>query len=255
MNDQSQMFDLATLTDSPNAISSLDSVDGPVQLDLLAGLTIAPYGRDRVPAKEKAELVSASEKTIRATSGRHGSRLSKPAAPLSLWESRLRERLALIGSTECHLTWKASTTPCGRPLSRLVQSMRPISEIDFGLYATPTVRDAQSVKKCTRGAGSKAAGQEIIQPLCVMAAENAPIIVALYPTPSVACATGGQTSRSGNRKGEMLLGGLARSGSLEQTGKAVGLNPAFVSWLMGYPEEWVNCAPSAMRSSRKLQQK
>ena len=33
----------------------------------------------------------------------------------------------------------------------------------------------------------------------------------LLPTPSVASATGGQTSRSGDRKGEQLLGGIARS--------------------------------------------
>ena len=29
------------------------------------------------------------------------------------------------------------------------------------------------------------------------------------------------------------------------------LNPTWVAWLMGYPPEWVSCAPSAMPSSRK----
>ncbi len=29
------------------------------------------------------------------------------------------------------------------------------------------------------------------------------------------------------------------------------LNPMWVAWLMGYPPEWLSCAPSAMPSSRK----
>jgi hypothetical protein len=43
----------------------------------------------------------------------------------------------------------------------------------------------------------------------------------------------------------------ARLMSSEPTEKQGALNPEFVSWLMGYPPEWVNCAPSAMPSSRK----
>ena len=32
--------------------------------------------------------------------------------------------------------------------------------------------------------------------------------------------------------------------------KCVALNPAFVSWLMGFPPEWISCAPSATPSIR-----
>jgi len=41
------------------------------------------------------------------------------------------------------------------------------------------------------------------------------------------------------------------SGSTEKPGQ---LNPEFVSWLMGYPTEWVCCAASVTRLSRKQRQ-
>lgn len=39
------------------------------------------------------------------------------------------------------------------------------------------------------------------------------------------------------------------NGSSEQTEKRGALNPEFVSWLMGYPPEWLSCAPSEMPST------
>jgi hypothetical protein len=57
-----------------------------------------------------------------------------------------------------------------------------------------------------------------------------------WATPSKACADGGQTSRGGDRKDELLLAGQA-GGSL---------NPDWVSWLMGWPVGWED-------ASRELQ--
>lgn len=45
--------------------------------------------------------------------------------------------------------------------------------------------------------------------------------------------------------------GMTPSGSPERTASPGALDPAFVCWLMGYPPEWLSCAPSATRSSRK----
>jgi hypothetical protein len=121
--------------------------------------------------------------------------------------------------------------------------------------------------------------------------DAAHLSISEWPTPTVAWANGGQTSRSGDRKGEMLIGGLVRStwptptslakgtneyngagnsaglvairkhamapsgptqsGSPGQTEKRGALNPAFPCWLMGYPDEWDACAPTATRSSRR----
>jgi hypothetical protein len=95
----------------------------------------------------------------------------------------------------------------------------------------------------------------------------------LWPTPNVAMATGGQTSRSGARKGELLIGGLARSlapqlwptpTAITDSGGAAlckwggtrsrvngALDPAFPCWLMGYKPEHLSCAPTETQSSRK----
>lgn len=48
--------------------------------------------------------------------------------------------------------------------------------------------------------------------------------------------------------------GPISSGSPAQTASKGQLNPAFSLWLMGYPPEWLNCAPLAMPSSRKSRQ-
>lgn len=45
------------------------------------------------------------------------------------------------------------------------------------------------------------------------------------------------------------------SGLSEPTEKRGGLNPEFVCWLMGFPQEWLNFAPLEMPSSRKSRRK
>ncbi len=81
----------------------------------------------------------------------------------------------------------------------------------------------------------------------------------LWSTPSVADITGGRTSRSGARKGEVMLNGQAKALSSRQvpatstTGEASSnagrkLNPLFVAWLMGWPRGWTSfdCSATAL---------
>lgn len=150
---------------------------GVSQLGLLDGLTKDRSGPDRAPAKVKVSRARSAAPMIQGICGPTFFASSVPDGPMSLWESKLRERLARIGSTEFGLTWNRRATPSGRSISRLVPSTRRIS-------VTGSIGQEQ--------------GKE-------------------WPSPTVAWAEGGQTSRSGDRKDEMLIGGLVREGSTWST--------------------------------------
>lgn len=141
MSDQLSMFSPTTSEASPNAISSPGSADGhtlPVSQD---GPTIDRSGPEVAHVSPSPSRARAKARKTSATSGQSSIDLLQPVGPMSSWENRLRQRLARIGSTECSLTWKASATPAGRPLFRLVPSMRPTAEIDCGLWPTPQHRE------------------------------------------------------------------------------------------------------------------
>lgn len=73
--------------------------------------------------------------------------------------------------------------------------------------------------------------------------------IAGWPTPNTM--EGGATSRSGDRKGEMLIGGIVRGMTLGATSSSSPvpmassgvLNPDLSRWLMGYPEDLARSSP------------
>lgn len=90
-------------------------------------------------------------------------------------------------------------------------------------------------------------------------------LLASWPTPNAM--EGGQTSRSGERRDEMLMGGMVKPSpegparltafGVMLTGFAAGmdgggqLNPALPRWLQALPPEWDASAVTAMPSTRK----
>lgn len=92
-----------------------------------AGRTVGRSGPGRARVSPSRSRAGAEVRTIRGTCGPTSFASSVPAGPLSLWENRLRERLATVGSTEYALIWKVKATPAGRSISRLAPWMPPTS--------------------------------------------------------------------------------------------------------------------------------
>ncbi len=98
-----------------------------------------------------------------------------------------------------------------------------LNQVQAHLWTTPTVRDSNSVAKCTRGAGSLAAGNELIQPLVVQA--------------------------------DAFQTGAVPSSKPEPTESRGQLSPDFVCWLMGYPAGHLNYADLETPLSRRSRKK
>ncbi len=127
-----------TCADSCSVTSLPASVDGPTPWTLPDGRVIDPCGLAAALASLSARQVKALGLQTSGIYGRHGSTSSVSETLQSSLESRLRMRLGTAGSMELAVTWKASTTPSGRPFCRRVPQMRRIDVTGFGSLPTPS---------------------------------------------------------------------------------------------------------------------
>lgn len=240
MNEASPTCSPETLPDSLNATSSPGSEDGPTQLDLLDGPMAENSGRARAHANPSARQATSAARKTSATCGPTSTASSPHDGPLSSWESRLRQRLDSIGSTECVLTWRRAITPCARPYSRLVPSMRPTAEIAFGLW--PTMTSNAPPRNGNNEAGNSA-GQVAIRK----------IMLGLWSTLRASDGAKGGPNQSFGAGGCPLPSQVFAVGSSSNApteGGVGSLHPEFGGWELGFPPEWDACAPLETRSTR-----
>jgi hypothetical protein len=142
-----------TFDHTDSATSSQAEGSGPSQLDWLDGPTNASCGPAPAPVSRSRSREKVVAPTTFGICGPTSFGSSVPAGPLSSWESRLRERLAMVGSTECALIWREKDTPAGESISRLAPWTPPISDnaSTGSHWPTPTVADVQGGRKTRSG--------------------------------------------------------------------------------------------------------
>jgi hypothetical protein len=224
-----------TSEDILSVISSQASPDGVSPSDLQDGLTIDLFGQALAPASPSAQPEKAKHQAMNATSGPTGSSLSGLADRQSSLANRLKRQLDGAGSTLFTLTWKQKATPLGRPYYQLAASARRISDNDCGSWPTPRTTDGHGSKEHGNG------GQALHT-------------TASWATPTSRDHKDGASTLENTPVNALLGRQVLLSGFPAQTESKGQLNPAFSLWLMGYPPEWLSCAPQATRSSRKSRQ-
>jgi len=239
--------------------SSPDSAAGPQHSDSRAGRTTGPSGRARARASHSRSRVVEKEPWMNGIYGPTFIDSSKPPDLSDCAVSRLAARLGTLGSMEWRLTWRGKVTPSGRSICRLAPSERPTD--GTGSTGWPTPRSSPNENRNTKSAPSH--GETHGLTLAGVAHD-----LSGWATPTSngeklsANPTTGMGDHWDRKRGNLLenvayvkLGTTMRSSDQTRKGSTGALNPEFVSWLMGFPVEWLNYAPSETPSSRKSRRK
>ena len=234
MNGQLSMFGLMTSPATPNATSSRGLADGHTPCASADGQTTYPSGPDLAHASRSPSAGSASGSTIHATCGRSSDASLRSDALQESLESRLRERLT--GSVSCEVTWSKWDTPWGQSRWRPRARTRTISGIDIGLWPTATATEArQGYQDRTRG---KKGTQESLTTQVVN--------IALWSTVRASDGEKGGPNMSFGAGGSPLpsqVSTVANTSNAPMENGGGSLHPEFAGWELGYPPEWLSCAP------------
>ena len=243
-----------------NATSLRESAAGRLRCDLQDGQTIERFGPDPAHASLSARQAKEMGLLTSGTCGRHYIGSFSNDSLACFLESRLRQRTASRGSTLYKLTWKTRVTPHGRRICVLRASVRRTSGKGFGLllkgWATAAARDWRS-ESATEEFNDRRWAHARGKPLSEQAT------LAGWTTATATDGSRGGTMTQ-NMTGSSLpqlskltvpvrltVSGELLTGCSAQMESGGQLNPEHSRWLMGYPNEWDDCADTETQSSRK----
>lgn len=183
------------------------------------------------PANRGVQPGSDEARTMTVTSGLRWLELCRSYGPVGLLAKMFLGSSAL-NSTRARLIWKVRATPSGRLCFRLAASTRRTngkesssSQGDPSMWPTPHAN-------CSTGAGRQ--GRK--------GGPNLQTAVTMWPTPTARDYKDGTAESCANVPVNALLGRAVHQNPQPQ--QSGSLNPAWVEWLMGFPEGWTDCEDS-----------